>query len=306
MSLNTSQKGKRKAQPTDEDRRNLRKFYNNPDGFKGHKPSQADAITWARETLDITINQSQVSKWTSDKFKHLDTASTRAPKAAAEKKRRRERSYHSLELALFTWMRRMEVDYPITGAILQEKASQLFKKMPMYQSQKEPKWSNGWLYNFQKEYGINKSRRFGEAASAAAINCDEDIEEIQQKILEYELDDVWNCDETGKSLTQPINLLLTLLGLFYKAVPDVSLTTRSLPGYKIKKERLTAMHTCSATGKKMKIWFIGKSKTPRCFKNMNVESMNLKYSNNKKAWMTTVVMIEYLNWFDKQMRLRGR
>lgn len=66
------------------------------------------------------------------------------------------------------------------------------------------------------------------------------------------------------------------------------------------------MHTCSATGKKIKIWFISKSKTPRCFKNMNVESINLKYSNNKKAWMTTVVMIEHLKWFDKQMRLRGR
>ena len=61
------------------------------------------------------------------------------------------------------------------------------------------------------------------------------------------------------------------------------------------------MHTYNALGKRLKIWFIGKLKNPRCFKNIKVEAMNMFWRNNQKAWMNTNIMMEYLKWFDKQM-----
>jgi hypothetical protein len=183
-------------------------------------------------------------------------------------------------------MKRMEERLSITQAILKAKASHFFIRMPMYAGQEEPKWSTGWLRRFELKYGIAKQKKHGELASAIAINCDEEIEAIQKQLLEYALCDIYNCDETG---------------LFFKAVPDSSLSTKPVPGQKIKKDRITIMHTCSADSERLKIWMIGKSKTPRCFKNIKIKNLRLFWRNNKKAWMNTELMMEYLKWFDKEM-----
>ncbi|KAI1005785.1 hypothetical protein K3495_g2433 [Podosphaera aphanis] len=61
------------------------------------------------------------------------------------------------------------------------------------------------------------------------------------------------------------------------------------------------MHTTSASGLVLKILYNGTSKQLRCFKNVKIESFNFVYRNNKKAWMNTEIMIEYLKWFDKEM-----
>jgi len=278
---------KRPIQHTEDNRRRIRRFYQ-AIGPNGKPPTQSDCVLFARNELGIEINQSMVSKWTSDKFTYLDGPSTLSSKTKAlpDRVRHRNRPYDRLEIALYEWIKRLEVIVPLKGDTLRTKASQIFNRMPNYTGQPEPKWSNGWLQNFQRKYDIHSSRRYGEAGSANAINCDEDIEAIQVKIAPYPLEDIYNCDETG---------------LFYKAVPDLSLTTKQLPGHKIKKERLTAMHTCNAAGHRMRIWFIGKAANPRCFKRVKIEAMNLFWRNNKKAWMNTEIMMEFLRWFDKQM-----
>lgn len=61
------------------------------------------------------------------------------------------------------------------------------------------------------------------------------------------------------------------------------------------------MHTANAAGEKMKIWFIGNSEKPRCFKNINLKALRMEYKSNRKAWMNTAVTIAYLKWFDEQM-----
>ncbi|KAI0997609.1 hypothetical protein K3495_g10580 [Podosphaera aphanis] len=157
--------------------------------------------------------------------------------------------------------------------------------MPMYIDQTKPVWSNGWLQRFQQLYGIHKTPRYGEASSALASH-DEEIRTIQQALTDFPLRESYHCDETN---------------LFYKSVPKVSLTTCQLSGHKANKDRVTAMHTVSASGQVLKFWYIGTSKQPRCFKNVKIESFNFVYRNNKKAWMNTEIMIEYLKWYDMEM-----
>ncbi|KAI0998774.1 hypothetical protein K3495_g9422 [Podosphaera aphanis] len=161
--------------------------------------------------------------------------------------------------------------------------------MPMYRDQTEPAWSNGWPQRFQQLYGIHKTRRYGEASSALASH-DEEIRTIQQALTDFPLREIYDRDETG---------------LFYKSVPEVSPTTCHLSGHKANKDRVTTMHTVLASGQVLKIWYIGTSKQPRCFKNVKIESFNFVYRNNKKAWMNTEIMIEYLKWFDKEMAGRN-
>jgi hypothetical protein len=53
---------------------------------------------------------------------------------------------------------------------------------------------------------------------------------------------------------------------------------------------------------------IGKYKAPRAFKAAglkDVDALGIKWRWNKKAWMTQIVMVDWLRWFDKQMSGRN-
>ena len=48
---------------------------------------------------------------------------------------------------------------------------------------------------------------------------------------------------------------------------------------------------------KLKLLMIGKSKKPRCFKNINMDTLPVTYWSNQNAWMTGVMFREWVtNW----------
>ncbi len=57
-------------------------------------------------------------------------------------------------------------------------------------------------------------------------------------------------------------------------------------GKKTQKDRLTLMVCSNATGtSKVPLCVIGKSKNPRCFKNKNLNGLNVRYLSQRNAWM---------------------
>ena len=102
--------------------------------------------------------------------------------------------------------------------------------------------------------------------------------------------DVFNMDETG---------------LFYRLQADHSLATKQLERRKQDKERLMVVICCNEDGsEKIPLWIIGKYAKPRCFKNVNMNSLDCQYRANKKAWMTSVLFDEYVRSFDQMMHGR--
>ncbi|KAI1001616.1 hypothetical protein K3495_g6586 [Podosphaera aphanis] len=98
----------------------------------GKKPSLVETIICAKNTIGNEISQPQVSKWSSDRVKHLDAPQEKSfPTYTTTPKRHRERNLHNLELALYTWMKQYETRVPTTGDALRVKASKLFRMMPM-------------------------------------------------------------------------------------------------------------------------------------------------------------------------------
>ena len=90
-----------------------------------------------------------------------------------------------------------------------------------------------------------------------------------------------NCDETG---------------LYYELLPEKSLVThfdKSADGHKSQKERVT-INTCSSvTGTiKLPLLFIGKSKNPLCFKNINHDNLPVVYANQSNAWVNAVIFAD--------------
>ena len=54
------------------------------------------------------------------------------------------------------------------------------------------------------------------------------------------------------------------------------------------------------------VLFIGKSKKPRCFAGINVETLLVIYQANKNAWMTSVLFEEWITNWDAALVREGR
>ncbi|KAI0994099.1 hypothetical protein K3495_g14085 [Podosphaera aphanis] len=109
---------KRYARNSDDTRRKVRKFHHTAHPVTGEKPSQADIIDWAKETLGINVSRSQISKWASNIFKHLDETQNQSFPTS---KRHYQRVLYDLELALYYWMKHYKTRVPITGQALRVK-----------------------------------------------------------------------------------------------------------------------------------------------------------------------------------------
>ena len=75
-------------------------------------------------------------------------------------------------------------------------------------------------------------------------------------------------------------------------------------GTKRNMERITVLFTCSMEGEKYTPFVIGKSKMPRCMK--NVRNLPVKYDANKSAWMTSVLFSEWLHGWNSQLKAQRR
>lgn len=245
--------------------------------------SNKELREWFLLEFNQPIAPSSVSEILSARYQSLDE-----PTAKLQHKKRRLQHWPELEDALFEWIKGAEGRVPITGEVIREKARFFWSNLPAYSGQDMPTFSNGWLTSFQQRTGIRDSRLHGEEGSLSEITESQMIP-IRQVLSGYHPQDIFNCDETA---------------LFWKRVPDRSLTTRQLPGRRKEKARITAHFCCNSDGsERLPIWYIGTARAPRAFQaaGINIRNLNLVWRHNGKAWMTAKIMEEWLRWFDSRM-----
>lgn len=208
---------------------------------------------------------------------------------SSETKKLRTTPHENIDKALLKWFTiQRTMNIPITGAVLQAKAedfAKLFKEDFIC--------SVGWLERFKKRHNINCGKICGEAAEVSTKVVEKWINEVwHEKKEKYADEDIFNCDETG---------------IFYKMTPDKTLKFKGekCVGGKQSKERLTVLLCANMTGnEKRKLLVIGKSKQPRCFK--NVKKLPVRYAANRKAWMTSEIFCEELRLWDKELQRKKR
>ena len=66
------------------------------------------------------------------------------------------------------------------------------------------------------------------------------------------------------------------------------------------------MLCCNMVGDFETAVVIGKAKKPRCFKNIDVRKLSVSWRSNKKAWMTTEIMSDWLVELDNKMKKQKR
>lgn len=119
---------------------------------------------------------------------------------------------------------------------------------------------------------------------------EQEMQKIRKTLATYDLDDIYNMDETG---------------YYFALQPDRGLSTEQLDGKRKDKQRITVALTCNGTGSdRLPPWIIGTAENPRCFKNINRATLGCHYRHNHTAWMKFGIMIEFLLWFDRKMQGR--
>ena len=83
-------------------------------------------------------------------------------------------------------------------------------------------------------------------------------------------------------------------------IKHINSKEKSVPGKKKSKVRLTGMAAASATGEKLPMFVIWKSKNPRCFK--NVKHLPCEYKSQKKSWMNSEIFEEWVRKLDQKFR----
>ena len=90
-------------------------------------------------------------------------------------------------------------------------------------------------------------------------------------------------------------------------LPEKTLDFKGIPchGGKLSKERITVLVAANADGtEKLPQLVIGKSKQPRCFK--NVRSLPTPYDFSSKAWMTSGIFESWLRKLDSKFWRQNR
>jgi hypothetical protein len=172
-------------------------------------------------------------------------------------KRSSQGDWPDLEAALFEWQQRMQKKKAvITGDILKGQAIKIWACLPQYKGIEAPRFSNGWLNGFQIRFDIRERVQHGEAGSASinTPNAQQQMELVRKLSEEYGPRDTYNMDETR---------------LFWKLVPDRTLSTEARSGGKKSKDCVTLAFTCNSLREKEEVWIIGRSKNLRYLKNIN-------------------------------------
>ncbi|CAH0718928.1 unnamed protein product, partial [Brenthis ino] len=203
-------------------------------------------------------------------------------------KKLRKPKFEDLDQAMLSWFNNQrQNNVPISGPIVKAKAEKFANQLGII----DFKASEGWLGKFKHRHQITYGKMNGEARDVDMNVTNNWISTVWPNLkMKYSPEDIFNADETG---------------LFFKLTPDKTLKFKGekCVGGKLSKERITVLVAANMSGtEKRKFLVIGKSKNPRCFK--NIKQLPVSYKANKSAWMTSQIFEEEVRKWDAELKSR--
>ena len=167
--------------------------------------------------------------------------------------------------------------FAISEPVLEGKALEVASRLGM----QEFKASQGWLDKWKQRNNVRCYAISGDSGNVDLETASNWKRSLSMLIDGYELENVFNMDETG---------------FFFRCLPDSTLShvSESCKGGKQGKNKLTVALTCSTVGEKLVPMILGKSKKPRCFRGFDLSSVDADYHSSSKAWMTNPLFNKYL------------
>jgi hypothetical protein len=173
--------------------------------------------------------------------------------------RNKKIGYPDVEEATRIWVDQLLTrNLTLSGPIIQEKAKEFANLFEI----NDFSASIGWLNNFKNRNNLHSYKKRGESLSASIHEIAAMRLQLQEILQEYNPEDIWNCDETA---------------IFWKLEPNRTIAHTSILGKKRPKDRITAMLTCSLTGKKLPALFIHRSENPKCLRGISKSTLPVWY-----------------------------
>ena len=153
------------------------------------------------------------------------------------------------------------------------------------------KFSNTWFLKCKKILNLKYKTLSGSAANYDKEAAEEFVANFYQHVEGYAPVDIFNCDESC---------------FYLRGQNKKSFVVDETTEQKKDSEKITVHFTCSMVGEKYPPFYIGKSNNPRCFKEADLSSLDIKYAANKSAFMTSILFNEYLDSLNDKMKHEGR
>lgn len=226
----------------------------------------------------------------------------------SKRKRLRKSIFKDIEEELLKWVMEAKAkNMPLSGIIIKEKAFEIAKELGNH----DFSGSNGWLERFKDRHGLSFKKMSGNAMniwlqcltlqpsdiSNEKICIDSSpvifvsVEEWKNTVLKYVLDwyhpsDIYNFDKTQ---------------LLYRLLPE------KCSEYKKNKGQITVLLGVNMTGTdKLKPLVIGKCVMPKCFKNVNIQSLPVTYRSNPEMCISSELWLETIKELDKKFENEKR
>ena len=165
----------------------------------------------------------------------------------------------------------------LTEADLNEKVTEILLKIDFP--------NRYWLRKFNKDRELYYEKQVGDAPTVDLSKHEKEIVELQKIVAMYELQDVYNLDETGLYYNGFEKYFYTIGGRYAPKAQN--------------KQRITYVMCSNCYGQCLKPIIIGKH-SPR-----NV-SNDHQYFSNDTAWMTGYIFKKILNEWNDELKLKGR
>ncbi|XP_058877789.1 tigger transposable element-derived protein 6-like [Acipenser ruthenus] len=235
--------------------------------FKGHR------LALGRSTISDILKEKE--KWL---FRLPTDTSTKA----------RTPQQQRLEDALFLWFSEARARaMPVSDEILITKAKSVGERLGVPETFS---YSVGWLQRFKQRRKIRFYKRHGRAASEGGAAVTDARRVLKAFLRGYDLNDIYSMDESG---------------LFFRMEPNAALGPVS--GKKRNTQRLTVALCVNALGTdKRKPLVVWECKRPHCFERDFDPNRVCCWRWNENARMTALLFEEWLQEFDRSMRVRNR
>lgn len=208
------------------------------------------------------------------------------------KQKQKECSHDKVNKAVYEWFCQARAkNLPISGTIIQKAALDI-AALPSI-NDTEFKASNGWLQRFKERHTLSFGAICGESADVEESSVTEWKSKLAGITAGYAPKDIANCDESA---------------LFFRAIPQKTMMLKGekCHGGKLSKERLAVLLCAFADGSIEKPLIIGRAENPRCFKTIKKSDLPVIWKSNRKAWMTTPIMEEWLIHLNRKMAIQKR
>ncbi|XP_032897133.1 major centromere autoantigen B [Amblyraja radiata] len=247
---------------------------------------------------ELGLPQSTISTIFKDKSRVRDAVKSSASVKSTVIRKKRAGPIGDMERLLVTWMKdQIQKHKPLSLSTIQAMARSFFNTLK--ENSDDPTYpqvftaSPGWFQRFKRRNNFNNVKISGEAASPNTEGVKAFKEELNRIIVDekYLPEQIFNVDETC---------------LFWKRMPEhtyIHQESKTMPGFKTYKERVTLLLGGNVAGFKLKPLLIYHSENPRAFKNVSKETLPIHYRHNEKAWMTLALFSDwFLNCFIPEAR----